>query len=88
LPFHRAENSGLPSCPPPLACDKLTVICGIFSPSRQFLRDLLIEDFLHGQGHDDFVAAIEEGFNLLQRSELKSDDMKDPVRTDNRAILA
>ena len=31
--------------------------------SRQLLRNVLVEDFLHGQGHDDFVAALEEGFN-------------------------
>ena len=28
---------------------------------------MLVEDFLHGQGDDDFVAALEEGFDLLQR---------------------
>jgi hypothetical protein len=28
---------------------------------------VLVENFLHGQGDDDFVAAFEEGFNLLQR---------------------
>ena len=27
--------------------------------SHQFLRNLLVEDFLHRQGDDDFVAAIE-----------------------------
>jgi hypothetical protein len=26
-----------------------------------------VGDFLHGQGYDDFVAALEERFNLLQR---------------------
>jgi hypothetical protein len=31
--------------------------------SRQFLRNVLVEDFLHGQGDDDFVAALEERFN-------------------------
>jgi hypothetical protein len=30
--------------------------------SHQLLRNLLIEDFLHGQGDDDFVAALEKGF--------------------------
>jgi len=34
--------------------------------SQQFLRNVLVEDFLHGQGHDDFVAALEERFDLLQ----------------------
>ena len=28
---------------------------------------MLVEDFLHGHGHDDFVAALEERFDLLQR---------------------
>ena len=28
---------------------------------------MFVEDFLHGQGDDDFVAALEEGFDLLQR---------------------
>jgi hypothetical protein len=28
--------------------------------ARQFLRDVLVEDFLHGQGDDDFVAALEK----------------------------
>ncbi len=28
--------------------------------SRQFLRKVLFEDFLHGQGDDDFVAALEK----------------------------
>ena len=27
---------------------------------------MLVEDFRHGQGDDDFVAALEERFNLLQ----------------------
>ena len=27
---------------------------------------MLVEDFLHGQGDDDFVAALEEGFDLRQ----------------------
>lgn len=27
---------------------------------------MLVEDFLHGQGDDDFVAALEERLNLLQ----------------------
>jgi len=35
--------------------------------SRQLPRNLLAEDFLHGQGDDDFVAALEERFDLLQR---------------------
>lgn len=35
--------------------------------SHQFLRNLLFQDFLHRQGHDDFVAALEERFDLLQR---------------------
>ena len=35
--------------------------------SHQLLRDVLVEDFLHGQGHDDFVAALEERFDLRQR---------------------
>ena len=35
--------------------------------SNQFVRNVLVEDFLHGQGDDDFVAALEEGFDLLQR---------------------
>ena len=26
--------------------------------SRQLLRNVLVEDFLHGQGDDDFVAAL------------------------------
>ena len=30
--------------------------------SRQVLRNVLVEDFLHRQGHDDFVAALEEQF--------------------------
>src|ERR1017187_4553195 len=34
---------------------------------HQFLRNVLVEDFLHGQGDDDFVAALEERFDLLQR---------------------
>jgi hypothetical protein len=28
--------------------------------SRQFLGNVLVEDFLHGQGDDDFVAALEK----------------------------
>src|SRR5664280_801395 len=32
----------------------------------QFLGNMLVEDFLHGQGDDDFVAALEERFDLLQ----------------------
>ena len=28
--------------------------------SCQFLRNLFVEDFLHGQGDDDFVAALEK----------------------------
>ena len=28
---------------------------------------MFVEDFLHGQGGDDFVAALEERFDLLQR---------------------
>src|ERR1035438_3104307 len=35
--------------------------------SHQFLRNVLVEDFLHGQGDDEFVTTFEEGFNLLQR---------------------
>jgi len=35
--------------------------------SHQFLRNLLVEDFLHGQGDDDFVAALEERIYLRQR---------------------
>jgi len=31
--------------------------------SHQFLRNVLVEDFLHGQGDDDFVAALEN--NLI-----------------------
>jgi hypothetical protein len=34
---------------------------------HQLLRDVLVEDFLHGQGDDDFVAALEERINLRQR---------------------
>src|ERR1017187_7575125 len=34
---------------------------------HQFLRDVLVKDILHGQGNDDFVAALEKGFDLLQR---------------------
>src|ERR1035441_8438191 len=34
---------------------------------HQFLRNVLVEDFLHGQGDDDFVAALEERFDLQQR---------------------
>jgi len=30
--------------------------------SRQLLRNLLVQDFLHRQGDDDFVAALEERF--------------------------
>ena len=40
--------------------------CGVIC-SRQLLRNVLVEDFLHGQGDDDFVAALEERFDLLQR---------------------
>jgi len=32
---------------------------------RQFLRNMFVEDFLHGQGDDDFVAALEERLDLL-----------------------
>jgi hypothetical protein len=35
--------------------------------SHQLLGDVLVEDFLHGQGDDDFVAAFEELFDVLQR---------------------
>jgi hypothetical protein len=35
--------------------------------SHQFLRHLPVEDFLHGQGDDDFGAALEERFDFLQR---------------------
>ena len=34
---------------------------------HQLLRNLPGEDFLPGQGSDDFVATLEEGFDLLQR---------------------
>jgi len=34
---------------------------------RQLLRNVLIQNFLHRQGDDDFVAALEERFDLLQR---------------------
>lgn len=34
---------------------------------HQFLRNMLVEDFLRGQGDDDFVAALEERFDFLQR---------------------
>jgi len=33
----------------------------------QLLRNMLVEDFLHRQGDDDFVAALEERFDFLQR---------------------
>src|ERR1035437_4140938 len=33
---------------------------------HQLLRYVFVEDFLHGQGDDDFVAALEERFDLLQ----------------------
>jgi hypothetical protein len=32
---------------------------------HQLLRDMPVEDFLHGQGDDDFVAALEERFDFL-----------------------
>ena len=32
----------------------------LYSKSRQLLRNVLVEDFLHRQGDDDFVAALEE----------------------------
>jgi hypothetical protein len=35
--------------------------------SRQLLRNMLVEDFLYGQGDDDFVGALEERFDLRQR---------------------
>ena len=39
-----------------------------FSPYlHQLLRHLLVENFLHGQGDDDFVAALEEGLNRTGR---------------------
>ena len=34
--------------------------------SHQLLRNVLVEDFLHGQGHDAFVAALEKRFDLWQ----------------------
>ena len=34
---------------------------------HQLLGNVLVEDFLHGQGDDDFVAALEKRFDLLQR---------------------
>ena len=43
--------------------------CAVRSSQRddhQFLRDVLVEDFLHGQGDDDFMAALEERFDLRQ----------------------
>ncbi len=37
--------------------------------SRQLLGDMLVEDFLHGQGDDDFVAANpERGFSRGRRT--------------------
>src|ERR1019366_1849136 len=35
--------------------------------SHHFLGNVLVEDFLHGQGDDDFVAALEKRFDLRQR---------------------
>jgi hypothetical protein len=37
--------------------------------SCQFFRAVLIEAFLHGQGHDDLVAALEERFSQPPRYE-------------------
>jgi hypothetical protein len=34
---------------------------------------VLVEDFLHGQGDDDFVAALEEGFDLLPMNLVAAD---------------
>ena len=52
MPFYATSN---------VNANQIAVIC-----SHQFLRNVLVEDFLRGQGHDDFVAALEEGFDLLQ----------------------
>jgi hypothetical protein len=37
------------------------------STLHQLLRNVLVQYFLHRQGDDDFVAALEKGFDLLQR---------------------
>ena len=34
--------------------------CAFVHSSHQLLGNVLVEDFLHGQGDDDFVAALEE----------------------------
>ena len=39
----------------------------------QLLRNVLVEDFLHGQGHDAFVAALEKRFDLWQNYSLAAD---------------
>ena len=38
----------------------------VASDHANFFGNVLVEDFLHGQGDDDFVAALEERFDLLQ----------------------
>jgi hypothetical protein len=35
--------------------------------SRQLLRNVLVEDFLHGQGHDDLVANPTRGISKGRR---------------------
>jgi len=32
-----------------------------------------VEDFLHGQGDDDFVTALRKGFDLLPRADFQGD---------------
>jgi hypothetical protein len=34
---------------------------------------VIVEDFLHGQGDDDFVAALEERFDLMQLNLVAAD---------------
>jgi|ERR1035437_2395947 hypothetical protein len=51
---------------------------------HQLLRYVFVEDFLHGQGDDDFVAALEERFDLLPMNLVAADVRKlilNPAKT-------
>jgi hypothetical protein len=56
--------------------------------SHQFLRHLPVEDFLHGQGDDDFGAALEERCNLLQRIRSEIERHEEAFSQSSRIIMA
>jgi hypothetical protein len=64
-----------------------TQIKSVLIFSHQLLRNTFVEDFLHGQGDDDFVAALEERFDL-QPMNLVAADVRRLILIPAKAVRA